>query len=97
MNEKYDLFSFTYDRHDVLGYANLCHPRFTGIFDDLLNHLNIDSGIKPLIGLYQNAVIARSEIYRDYIENYLKPAVDFLEDSPQDYKEMLFSDAMYRE
>ncbi|MCJ7733052.1 MAG: hypothetical protein MUP11_00760 [Anaerolineales bacterium] len=92
----FDIYSFTYDRHDVLGYAQLCHSKFMSIFSSLLEYLNLDPGITPRIGLYQNAIIAKPKIYIDYVENYLMPAIVFLENSPEVIKESLYADAEYR-
>jgi len=96
INKKYDIHSFTYDKHDVLGYANLCHPNFRSIFTGLLEYLHIDLEIRPLIGLYQNAIITKPAIYIDYIENYLMPAMDYLQESAGDIQNLLFSDAEYK-
>ena len=34
---------------------------------------------KPRLGVYQNAVIARREIYYDYVQHWLAPSMDFLD------------------
>jgi len=96
INNRFGMYSFTYDRHDVLGYADLCHPGFSEIFHELLLSLGLDPEIKPMVGLYQNAVIAEPTIYIDYIENFLIPAMEFLDNSSGEYKRLLYSDAAYR-
>lgn len=96
INPKYDMFSFTYDRHDVLGYANHCHPNFSMIFDELLDYLGVELESKPVIGLYQNAIITKPDIYLDYIQNFLIPTIRFFENCSDEIKHALFSDAEYR-
>lgn len=95
LSRQYDIFSFTYDRHDVLGYASICHPEFAPIFAALLNAMNINPQTRPIVGLYQNAIIARPWIYREYVEEYLLPAIDFLESAPELIEHLLFADANY--
>lgn len=91
----YDIYSFTYDKHDVLGYANKCHPDFLNIFTGILNYLNIDVNTRPLVGIYQNAIITAPNIYLDYIQKYLVPAIEYLENCSDEIKDKLYSDSMY--
>jgi hypothetical protein len=90
------MYSFTYDRHDVLGYADLCHPGFLTIFRELLETLNIDIDERPMIGLYQNAVIAKPDIYLDYVENFLLPTIRFFDSCSDEIRKMLFKNANYK-
>jgi len=92
----FDMFSLTYDRHDVFGYGDLCHPGFSTIYKELLEELKLDPDIKPAIGLYQNAIIARPKIYIDYIENFLIPTLDFFDNCSDEINELLYADANYR-
>lgn len=96
INYRFDMYSFTYDRHDVLGYADVCHPGFSEIFQELLSYLGINLNQKPLVGLYQNAVITRPEIYLDYIESILLPTLDFFDNCSEDIQQLLYADAKYR-
>ena len=91
----YDIYSLTYDNHDVIGYAIKCHPDFLDIFTELMKYLNIDENIRPRIGLYQNGIITNPSIYKDFIENYLIPSIEFLDNCSGPIKEKLYSDAKY--
>ncbi len=96
IKNRFDIYSFTYDRHDVFGYADRCHPGFYEIIRSLLSELSLDPDIRPAIGLYQNAVITKPNIYIAYIENYLLPTIQFFENCSDEIKDLLFSDANYR-
>lgn len=96
LDPKYNFISVTYDRHDVLGYAEKCHPGFTMIFKKLLQYIEVDQDIRPLAGIYQNGVITKPSVYVDYIEKFLLPALEFFEQCEAEIKEKLFSDTRYQ-
>lgn len=91
-----DIFTFTYEKHDVVEYADQCHPGFQDIFFELLDYIGMSKDIHPAVGLYQNAIIAKPDVYNRYIENYLVPAIDFFERSSGSLRDLLFSDAGYK-
>lgn len=54
-------------------YYNKC-------FDDLMEHLGVDfKAIQtPRFIIMQNAFIMRTELYKDYVKNWLRPSIKFL-------------------
>lgn len=101
---RYDLYAFqgTTRNHIVLGDSNMCHPYFNDIFKHVLRNLKLNiEEVSPLmdLGLYMNAVIARTAIYKDYVANYLIPTMNFLDNLGNRFPEVyqkLWSDAKYK-
>ena len=67
--------------HDVRNAGDAAHRYFSELFEPILENLGLESGAmqKPRLGVYQNAVIARREIYYDYVQHWLAPSMDFLD------------------
>lgn len=91
----FDILTFNYVRHDVFGYAEKCHPGFRLIIGELLRHLGLNPKIRPVVGLYQNAIIAKKELYFDFLENYLEPSVSYLKNCPERIQKILHSNSGY--
>jgi len=45
----------------------------------LLKYLKLPENIKPKLRIYDNSVIAKKDIYKDYIKNYLIPTTKYLD------------------
>lgn len=82
-------------RENVISRSNHHHPKFRKLFVDLLENIKIDSSdISNIqLGVYQNAIYATYQIYLDYVNNYLKTAIQYL-DSQKENKD-LWSDSLY--
>lgn len=97
----YDIYMFNPRKEDVLCLSQDNHPFFNDIFNVVLSNLNISTNIKPSLGLYTNSIIAKSHIYRKYINEYLIPTMYLLDNlSDNDritriLKKKLWSDSNY--
>ena len=101
VDAKHDIYAFANSayRQDVFEDSVKCHPYFMDIFNIVLKNLKIDSNVRPQIGLYQNTVIARGDIYRKYVSEYLIPTMDLLNRFPDrfvDLNQKLWADAKYK-
>jgi hypothetical protein len=76
---KYDIYIFNPLIEDVFYESNVHHPFFISIFKYVLEKLNIDTDINLSIGLYTNSIIARSNIYKKYVDEYLIPTMKILD------------------
>lgn len=85
--------------HDVFYDSIKCHPYFMDIFKKVLQNLKIDVTIKPMLGLYQNATIAKQAVFKKYMEEYLLPTMEFLNNLDKRFPEInqkLWADAKYK-
>lgn len=100
---KHDIYIFNPVKEDVLHTSQDNHPFFNDIFNVVLRNLKISNKIRPTLGLYTNSVIAKSHIYRKYIDEYLIPTMDILDNICNDdtdrvkriLKKKLWSDSNY--
>jgi hypothetical protein len=97
----YDAYVFEglIQSHDVFYDSVRCHPYFMDIFKKVLQHLKIDVTIKPMLGLYQNSIIAKQSVFKKYMEEYLLPTMDFLNNMDKKFPELnqkLWADAKYK-
>lgn len=81
LDSDYEVLSFTRnsEKHDMLAAANVWHPGFITLFDQMLEAI----GKKRPFGrlkypIYQNHFSARADIYKRYVEKWLKPAMEAL-------------------
>lgn len=58
-------------------------------FDPSINILQLNTPI-----IYQNAFVATSEVYRDYVKSWLGPLMKIM--SQKEIKKLLYKDAMYK-
>jgi len=82
ITEEYDMYIAPLNvnaRHNVF---NKLYEEFPYLYDividKLLNYLKLPVKLKPKLGIYDNSIIAKKEIYKDYIKNYLKPSIYLL-------------------
>jgi hypothetical protein len=81
INSEYDILSFTKNSKKHTMLANLYHwhkssKEAMALLWEKLGH-KLPGEVKNPI--YQNAYSAKSEIYRDYVENFLAPAMELIE------------------
>lgn len=74
----YEVLSFTKNTkdHHMLAAANRWHPGFLTTFDKILGKIGVSRPGEVKIPIYQNHFCAKTKIYRDYVTNYLSPAMD---------------------
>lgn len=104
MARKYDVYVL--NRHAIdrkarfINATSRIHPHFGPLFDWLLESIGKSYDWRKEHHLYPsvqfNFVVARSEIYGQYIEEYLQPAVNAMEAATGDIREMLWADAKYK-
>ena len=95
----YDIYTLgkTVFNHNVVLFGKTSHGKYFDIlFKQMcesvfnLSALQLD---EINLGVYQNAVVCKTYIYKQYVENYLNPCIDWLVKYP--YKDMLFSECKY--
>lgn len=80
-DSKYDIYLpplVVNQRHSVMKHLIKTSGIAHSVMLDLLSHLELNPKLRPQLGIYQNNIIAKTEVYRDYAKNYLKPAIKFL-------------------
>ena len=77
----YQVLSLTRNsaRHQMLGMANAWHPGFINTIKLLWEKLGLKIPGEAKQPIYQNHFIAKTEIYLDYVENFLSPAMELTE------------------
>lgn len=77
----YQVLSLTRNsaRHQMLGMANAWHPGFIKTIKLLWEKLGLKIPGEAKQPIYQNHFIAKTEVYRDYVENFLSPAMELTE------------------
>ena len=64
--------------YKYLEFTEIVHPGFTQGFNILCDYLGLKVQ-EPRCVIYSNFWVAKSEVYKEYVETILKPAVEFLE------------------
>lgn len=77
---------------DYLSYSNEQHPGFMDIFLPLCKDLGL-SVKEPKFPCFSNFFVAKYEIYANFVNNCIKPAIELLETK---YKDAAFKDAQYK-
>lgn len=78
MNTDYNVLALKRfsQRHCMLAMANVWHPSFIKTIKLLWQKLRLDMPSEAKYPIYNNHFIAKTEIYRDYVENFLSPAME---------------------
>lgn len=78
LESEYDIMSFTRNTkdHQMLRSAERWHPGFLKTFDKILENIGVRRPGEVKVPIYQNHFAARTEIYKDYVQKYLSPAMD---------------------
>jgi hypothetical protein len=92
----YEVLTFTRNTkyHQMLAAANAWHPGFLKTFDKILAKIGVTRPNEVKIPIYQNHFAARTEIYKDYVQNYLVPAMDCIQNDAE-INEMAMRDSKY--
>jgi hypothetical protein len=77
INSEYDVLPFTRNSkyHQMISAADLWHPGFRSVLGKILDKIGIPMPNEVSVPIYQNAFMARTEIYQDYIVKYLLPVM----------------------
>lgn len=85
LESEYDIMSFTKNskHHQMLYAADKWHPGFKSTFSKILSAIgkNCPSEVKNPI--YQNHFSAKIEIYQDYVNTYLIPAMEVMKNDSE--------------
>lgn len=85
LNSDYDVLALTKNTkyHQTLQAADAWHPGFLATFDKILSKIGVSRPHEVKIPIYQNHHSSRTEIYQDYVKNYLSPAMDCIKNDPE--------------
>lgn len=77
----YQVLSFTRnsERHNMMAMASQWHPDFLPAITMLWERLGLKMPAEVRQPIYQNAFMARIEIYKRYVSEFLQPAIDLIE------------------
>lgn len=94
MDSDYDVLSFTRNSasHQMLAAANKYHKGFKEGMQKICDHIGLKVPGEVKQPIYQNHFSAKREIYLDYVQNFLSPAMHFMS---TDMKELATSDSNY--
>ncbi|MGK7943839.1 MAG: hypothetical protein AB4058_05160 [Microcystaceae cyanobacterium] len=83
--------------YSILEEAERCHPQFINLFHFILDELKLPY-LELQVPIYENAVIAKSHIYKKYVREILLPVMSVIENIPEDSEEykILWSNSNYR-
>jgi hypothetical protein len=95
-NPNYDVYTICPPYADIVsaGYYKFTenyHPGFMDLFKKLCNDLNLDSR-EPKNIICSNFLIVKWDLYKEFIEKIIKPAIELLETK---YVEQVWKDAKY--
>lgn len=96
INSDYDVLSFTCNTkyHKMLTAANHWHKGFRAAIEKVCESIGQRCPGEVKNPIYQNAFTARTEIYQDYVKNWLNPAMEAMINDPE-LKEMVTVDSGY--
>lgn len=88
LNRDYDVLPLTRnsDKHEMLGAASLWHPGFREAMTKIVEGIGKNMPLEVKIPIYQNAFSAKREIYQDYVNDYLNPAMELIKNDKEVYK-----------
>lgn len=80
INSDYDVLSFTRSTkyHQMLASGERWHKGFTTCITKIVEGIGSRCPGEVKIPIYQNAFIAKREIYQDYVKNWLTPAMELI-------------------
>lgn len=81
LNKEYQVLSLTRNsnKHQMMAMANQWHPGFIKTIDLLWQKIGLKRPQEAKNPIYQNHFSARTEIYKDYVNNFLIPAMEVTE------------------
>ena len=95
-NPNYDIYTFCSNRVKLKGkyleFTEKVHPGFLDLFNKLCNDLGLVVK-EPKYIVYSNFFIAKTEIYKEYMNEIIKPAIELLETK---YKQEVWQDSNYK-
>lgn len=88
LESEYDVMPFTCNTkyHEMIGAASLWHTGFKETMTRIVEGIGKKMPSEVKIAIYQNAFSAKREIYQDYVNDYLNPAMELIKNDPEVYK-----------
>lgn len=88
LNRDYDVLPFTRNSkyHTMLTAASNWHPGFREPMTKIVEGIGKKMPGEVKIPIYQNAFSAKTDIYQDYVNDYLNPAMELVKNDPEIYK-----------
>jgi hypothetical protein len=85
LDSDYQVLSFTRnsDRHQMLAMSAQWHKDFIPAIDILWQKLGFKRPHEAKYPFYQNAFSAKTDIYQDYVSNFLIPAMNLITTDPE--------------
>lgn len=95
MQEDFDVLSLSRNSkyHEMLKSAEVWHPGFNDIMHKILTKIGFTLK-KPRYPIYQNAFIARVDVYKEYVNEFLIPAIEVME-KDQEIRNLCWKDSGY--
>ena len=92
--KEYDILniskSYWKDTKEYLHFSYKYHPKLEELIKKLLIHLDKDIYPDDQHYVYSNFFLMKTDLWKDYIENWIKPAIEFMDNDPE-----YFEDAKY--
>ncbi len=85
LESDYEVLAFTRNTkyHNMLAAAEAWHPGFLNVFDKILSAIGLSRPAEVITPIYQNHFSAKTEIYQDYVNRYLSPAMHVMQNDPE--------------
>lgn len=85
LDSNYEVLSFTKNTkyHNFFQFADAHHRNFRATFSQMLESAGLRMPYKVKSPIYQNHFSARTDIYKDYVKNYLLPCMNVIENDPE--------------
>jgi hypothetical protein len=91
LNSEYQVLSLTRNssRHQMLAMASAWHPEFIPTINLLWQKLGLKRPPEAKNPIYQNHFSAKTEIYKDYVNNFLTPAMELINRDEELHNKMI--------
>lgn len=98
INSDYDVLSFTKNtkHHQMLAIAEIHHPGFRVTMEKICAAIGTKLPHEVKTPIYQNHFSARTDIYKDYVNRFLSPAMDAITND-KEINELAMKDSRYSE
>lgn len=96
INRDFEVLSFTKNssRHQMMAMARTWHAGFVPAMDLLWQKLGFSRPGEAKNPIYQNHFIARTDIYQEYVNKFLRPAMELIE-SDEELKKIMVQPSGY--
>lgn len=82
---------------DYLNFSYKVHAKLEVLLKRLLKHLGKEAKVDQNNYTYSNFFIMRKELWKDYVENWIKPALEFMENDPEYFEDANYTSGLSKE